>query len=178
MCKKKQKKLFLFCSVQFIWQPNSNLPTPTCGSLGKTALVVPVALTFQVAGLCVSEAGGQLLQALGQGGDHVPQQPLLLLRAVATAGLHPPHSPLTPVEHLQQHMPQVRSDPSKETVPRQTTNGYLCIDSIMSTSTMFKFPLLILCTKISFGDIFVRFCFILFHLFIPITIQCSLLCHF
>lgn len=30
-------------------------------------------LTFQVARLGVSEVGGELLQALGQGGHHVPQ---------------------------------------------------------------------------------------------------------
>lgn len=36
------------------------------------------ALTVQVVGLCVPEAGGQLLQGLRQGGHHVAQQPLFL----------------------------------------------------------------------------------------------------
>lgn len=58
-------------------------------------------LTFQVAGLSVPEADGQVLQALRQRRDHVPQQPLLLLGAVAAARLQGRHSPLAPVKHLE-----------------------------------------------------------------------------
>lgn len=58
-------------------------------------------LTSQVAGLRVPEAGGQLLQGLGQGGHHVAQQPLLLCRAgpAGPAGQRL-HCPLAPVEEL------------------------------------------------------------------------------
>lgn len=45
------------------------------------------ALTFQVAGLRVPEIGGELLQALCQGRDHVSQEPLFLFGAVTTTGL-------------------------------------------------------------------------------------------
>lgn len=57
-------------------------------------------LTFQVAGLSVSESDGQILQALRQRRDHVPQQPLLLLGAVATTRLQGCHGSLAPMEHL------------------------------------------------------------------------------
>lgn len=58
-------------------------------------------LTSQVAGLCMPEAGGQLLQGLRQRGHHVPEQPLLLLRAgpAGPAG-QCLHRTLAPVEEL------------------------------------------------------------------------------
>lgn len=57
-------------------------------------------LTFQVAGLSVSETDGQILQALRERRDHVPQQPLLLLGAVATTRLQGCHGSLAPMKHL------------------------------------------------------------------------------
>ena len=58
-------------------------------------------LTSEVAGLCVPEAGGQLLQGLGQRGHHVSEEPLLLLRAgpAGPAGQRL-HRTLTPMEEL------------------------------------------------------------------------------
>jgi len=60
-----------------------------------------VTLTFEGARLCAPEAGGQLLQSLGQGGHHVAKQPLLLLGAgpAGPAG-QSLHRSLAPVEEL------------------------------------------------------------------------------
>lgn len=58
-------------------------------------------LTFQVAGLRVAEADGQVLQALGQRGHHVPEEAVLLLGAVAAARLQAGDRALAAVEHLQ-----------------------------------------------------------------------------
>lgn len=60
------------------------------------------ALTFQVAGLRVPEIGGEILQALCQGRDHVSQEPLFLFGAVTTTRLQTRHSSLASMEHLQQ----------------------------------------------------------------------------
>lgn len=70
---------------------------------GKKKTLKRQQLTFQVAGLSVSESDGQILQALRQRRDHVPQQPLLLLGAVATARLQGCHSSLAPMEHLKEN---------------------------------------------------------------------------
>lgn len=49
----------------------------------------------------MSEIDGEVLQALRQRRHHIPQQPLFLLGAVATAGLQTGHSPLASMKHLQ-----------------------------------------------------------------------------
>lgn len=76
------------------WSLSGQRAACGAGRLGRS-------LTSQVARLRVPEAGGQLLQGLGERGHHVAQQPLLLHRAgpAGPAGQRL-HRPLAPVEEL------------------------------------------------------------------------------